>query len=253
MLRKLALGTLASALLAAGGLPGQDGVVGRSYLITPKLGMDDQFEAALSTHAALRRAEMDPWTWHVYTIETGEDAGAYFIISGSHAWSDFDAYDASLPFQQRVGQHWSTTMAPLVGEWSSMLTKVDTSLSALPPAMAQQSAFVHVTGFGIRPGMERQFFGAVAQAHTALRGAGWPQRYAWVYPVSGHDDGPIAWLVTYHASWADMAEPDPSFDAVLTRALGAAGFSKWSDQFGATLRGTTSATLRFRPGLSVIR
>lgn len=253
MFRRIAFGALAAAVISAGGLPAQDGTLGRSYLITPKLGMDDQFDAAISAHAALRRAEMDPWSWAVYTIETGEDAGSYFVRSGNHQWADFDAYDAAMPFQQKVGDHWRTTVSPLIGEWSSMITAVDTSVSLLPTPMPAPAAFVNVTGFKLRPGMERQFFEGVGQAHAALKKANWPHPYLWAYPLSGHEDGPIVWLVSFHDSWADMAEPDPSFEAILMREMGEEEFGKWAERIGASMRGTTSATMRYRPDLSVMR
>lgn len=253
MLRRLALGALATAAITVGTAHAQDDNLARSYLITPKIGQDIQFDAALSAHAALRRAELDPWSWTVYTIETGPDAGSYFIRSGDHRWADFDGYDVSTPFQQKVTQHWNNTVSPLVGEWSSTITRIDTSLSAAPMIETSPPGFANVTAYYLRPEMQRQFGAAVGEAHAALQAAGWSSRYLWAYPVSGAVDGPMMWLVTFSDNWAGMAGPSPSFDQVMTKAMGEAAFTKWGERFLGSIRSVSSFTMRYRPDLSVIK
>ena len=48
-----------------------------------------------------------------------------------------------------------------------------------------------------------------------------------------------------------MADPDPSFRAVMTAKLGEEGYMEWTNNIGATYRGVESYTLRLRPDLSV--
>jgi hypothetical protein len=48
-----------------------------------------------------------------------------------------------------------------------------------------------------------------------------------------------------------MADPDPSFEAVMMAKLGEEGFMEWGNNIDATYRGVESWTLRLRPDLSV--
>ncbi len=58
-------------------------------------------------------------------------------------------------------------------------------------------------------------------------------------------------LVSFHTSWADMAEPEPNVNAVLLQALGQEGLMELLDEFGQAVRGIESVTLRLRPDLGV--
>ena len=58
-------------------------------------------------------------------------------------------------------------------------------------------------------------------------------------------------LVSFHTSWADMADPNPTFEAIMVRALGQDGFMEFVSEVGETYRGTESITIRLRPDLGV--
>ncbi len=73
----------------------------------------------------------------------------------------------------------------------------------------------------------------------------------WSSFVLGGGTGPVMRLVSFHASWADMADPDPSFEAIMMQALGQEGFMEWVNESGQTYRGIESYTLRRRPDLGV--
>ncbi len=225
----------------------QDNNLARMYLVTPKQGMAAQFETALRDHAGWRAANGDPWTWNVYAAETGDDLGVFVIRSGNHSWADFDAYDASFAMQGLV--HWNATVAPLVGTISSGIWAMDMENSSLP-AEPMQPAFVNVTTFHLRPGMEQQFIEMVNQASEILKGHGWTN-FLWESPVSGGGPGPTIDLATLHPNWADMAEPDPDFATIMIQDMGQEGFGEWMSGLGETYRGVESMTVRHRPDMSV--
>ena len=58
-------------------------------------------------------------------------------------------------------------------------------------------------------------------------------------------------LVSFHTSWADMAAPDPTFEAIMVQALGQDGFMEWANELGENYRGVESITRRLRPDLGV--
>ncbi len=245
-LRSLAL-VVATSVGVSANATGQDNLA-RTYSITPKAGMGAQFEAALREHAQWRTANNDPWTWSVSVAETGENLGTYGIRSGGHSWADFDAYDAGFGPQGLV--HYNATVAPLVESTTSTISRIDEDLSQRPPD-GFNLAFVTVTKFQLRPGRAVEFNQLVGQATEILKEDGFPGYWVWSSPVSGGGPGPHMNLVGLNSSWGDMAEADPSFEAVMMAKLGEEGFMEWVNNVGATYRGEESWTVRLRPDLSV--
>jgi hypothetical protein len=221
--------------------------VARTYTIKVKQGMGTQFEAALLEHAQWRAANGDPWDWNVTMRETGEDLGIFGIRSGGHSWADFDAYDAGFGPQGLV--HWTETVQPLVESVSSAITTTDQELSN-PPPDGFASAFVTVTTFHLRPGRGAEFNQLIAQATEIIRDklAGY---WVWSSAISGGGPGPYINLVGFSENWAGMADPDPSFDAIMIQEMGEDGFLEWATALGQTYRGVETMTLRRRPDMDV--
>lgn len=220
----------------------------RHYVVTPRDGMVAQFEAALKSHVQWRIANNDPWTWGVSTVEVGDNLGDYWISSFNHAWADFDAYDSGFGPQGLV--HWNATVAPLVESASSSISTTNQTLSNMAPE-GTPLAFVTISVFHIRPGREAQFNQAVATANEVLRQHEYGAHYVWSTPVIGGGPGPRMSLVALHQNWADMAEPDPSFEDIMMQAMGEDGMQEWMEDIGQTYRGVESYTLRLRPDLGV--
>ncbi len=242
LLASLAVGYVLGSVPASA----QENNLARMYMVTPKEGMAAQFETALRDHAQWRAANGDPWRWEVYAPETG-DLGSVVIRSANHSWADFDAYDASFAMKGLV--HWNATVAPLVEVARSGIWLMDMENSSLPADMAPP-AFVQVTTFHLQPGKEFQFGQLVSQASKMLMKHGWTD-FLWESPVSGGGPGPLIDLVTLHPNWADMMEPDPSFEEIMMQEMGEQGFTKWLTDLGETWRGMETRTLRHRPDLSV--
>ena len=121
----------------------------------------------------------------------------------------------------------------------------------MPTPAGRESAFVNIVTFQLRPGRELQFTEAITSAMATLREHDFPGYYVWTSPVSGGGPGPFMSLVSFHTSWADMAEPDPPFEAIMAQEMGQEGFMEWLDGFGQTYRGVESYVLRLRPDLGI--
>jgi hypothetical protein len=244
-------GALAAAILIGSSVSAfaQDNNLTRGYEVTAKAGMVAQLDAAIRQHAEWRKANSDPWIWTVYTPETGADLGVFVIRSGNHTWADFDAYDQG--FGPEGLLHWNANVAPLIESTSSGISMaLPDNNQPVPPGT--QIAFVTVTTFHIRSGMELPFNELVTQAIGTLKEAHWPGYWLWASPVSGPERGPVMYLASLFENWAAMQEPDPSFEAVMLQAHGQDGFMEWATKIGETLRGTEAVTYRFRPDLSVL-
>ncbi len=246
----LSLVVSTAAVMLTGIIPAhaQDATYARTYAVTPKDGMVAQFEAALQAHAQWRNENNDPWTWGISTVEVGENLGQYRIRSGGHSWADFDSYDAGFGPEGLV--HWNATVAPLVESVSSAITTANEAISNRPPA-GRATAFVNIQTFQLRPGRQPQFTQAINSVTEILKEHNFGGYYVWSSPVLGGGPGPSMSLVSFHTSWADMADPNPTPEAIMVRALGEDGFMEFLSEVGETFRGVESITLRLRPDLGV--
>jgi hypothetical protein len=208
--------------------------------------MAQQFEAALKAHIQWRADNGDPWTWGVSSVEVGADLGEYRIRSAGHSWADFDAYDAD--FGPRGLLHWNATVAPLVEGVSSSISGSNPALNNPAPA-GTPLAFVTVNVYSLRPGREQDFAGAAASATEILVKHDFGGHFVWTTPITGGGPGPTMSLVTLHSSWADMAEPNPTFPSIMIEELGEDGFAEWMGEIGSMYRGVEAYTLRLRPDL----
>lgn len=223
----------------------------RTFKVTPKPGMGAQFEAAFKQHVELRKAEKDPWSWSVFTYETGPDVGSYMIRSGAHSYADFDAYEReTTAFQAKVGEHWTSVVMPLVGEVSSEISMTDTTIAHWPPDWSKIN-FVTVSTYRVPPAMREQFFAQIKIAHTHLMAGGFANYYGWSWPASGGTSSEVR-LAGFHENWADMEQPSPTFGEIMTKAMGEKKMKEWSDTFIKTFMRVDNVTMRWRRDLSVM-
>jgi hypothetical protein len=67
----------------------------RITVITPRDTMSGSFEAGYRRHLQWHRAHGDPWTWHGWTVVSGERLGAFVDGTFGHPGEDFDHAVAS--------------------------------------------------------------------------------------------------------------------------------------------------------------
>jgi hypothetical protein len=243
------VGAAVAVMVTGIGAHAQEQTISRGYTVVPKDGMVAQFEAALKDHVQWRADNGDPWTWGVSTVEVGERLGEYRISSFNHTWADLDAYDAGFGPEALV--HWNATVAPLVESVSSGIWMTLPDLAVPPPEGAPPLAFVTITDFHLRPSQQMQFMQSIAAASEILRNSDFTGYGVWTSNITGGQPGPVVSLVSFHTSWADMAEPDPSFESVVVGEIGEEAFGEWVDTVMGAVRGTQTYTLRLRPDLGV--
>ena len=136
-MRKIIIGLLVMPCLA---IPQEKTVVSVNRVF-PKQDKVQAFEKALATHA--QKYHKGDFSWRVYTIESGPDAGGYHITEGPMSW---DGLDKRGDLGAAHMNDWNTTVAPLLtdrGSQSYSVFRADLSSVALTD-FSDKIAITHV-------------------------------------------------------------------------------------------------------------
>src|SRR5262245_50158225 len=109
-------------LLAAAAL------LARFTTIAPNAGMDADFEAGYRRHLEWHRAHRDPWTWHGWTIVSGERLGLFVDATVDRTIEEVDAPVA--PAEDRADNE--RNVAPHARFVSSSLYRLRPDLGSEP-------------------------------------------------------------------------------------------------------------------------
>lgn len=215
----LALGCLAAEPSAAKAPAGE--LLLEYWTVTPKPGMELQFEKALTEHAQWRRDHKDPWTWYVSAEAYGPETGTYFIRSDGHTWTELGAYDAS-NFSSQANENWDTTVGPYVA-------KIQGSILEWLPAVSHWNTNVstrvaRLQTMYLKQGMEEQFLKVLTEFKKAADEAKWP--YYWGYARSVTGPTPCYTLVMAKPNFAGFEAPKPSFPDAIDGVLGKGATNK---------------------------
>jgi hypothetical protein len=247
-MRKIAIGLLAALVLGlapAGFAQGTDVNVGWVYFSTPKPGMVKQLEEGRKKHMEFHRKQGDSWTWLVWEIMTGESTGAYLSTTFGHSWKDLDGWETKMGSADTAdGQ---TNLSPYVSSQTASLWMVlkDSSHSATTEVPKMQQ----VNHFLLKPGTESDFNDAIRKINDAINKTDWPIHYTW-YALQDGGEGPHYVLTINLNGWADLAEPTPSFDSMLEKAVGKHDASGLIHSFDGSVKREWTETIRLRPELS---
>ncbi len=246
---KLFLPLAALALLALPSLPQEKTVnVGRVVANVPKPGMAKQYEEGRKRHMDWHRKQNDPWTWEVWQVQTGEATGAYLSITFNHTWKDFDTWEEK--FGKGDTADAATNLEPyLTMETDSVWIRM-TDVSR-PPESKEPPKMAAVIHFMVKHGEGADFGYAIRKTHEAIGKTNWPAHYEW-YALANGGEGPHYVLVLPKKSWADMAEIEPSFPAMLEKAFGRHEAESLLRTFGKSVSREWTEMIVYRPDLSYV-
>ena len=234
------------ALPVADAQPVEAGTLAKLWIVQPKAGMTESFEAAFAKHVEWRRENSDPWHWNVYVVVDGQNAGTYFARSAGHHYRDFDDY---IEFQQRANDQWQENVAKYVAKSSSMISRDLPDMSQWEGNTSDYNLF-WVYSSDIKTGRMQDWKEAADAISNELAEAEWPYEWFFIERLSG-GTVPSAALVVPAADWAGMEDPDPSaFDAVAARHDRAKAAEMWQAYY-APIKSTTSYVLRRIPDFEV--
>ena len=237
---------LAVMLLAAPlAIPQEQAPVSRVWNFTAKMGMEAEFEEAVVAHLAFLAEQGHSWQWIGFTVETGENVGDYGFVSGAHALSDFDEYDAEM--RDAAMADFREKVAPYVESMSTSIVAAMPQISR-PPGPEATFNFVQVITFRVRFDQTERFESAVGRYHDALENV----TYTWSQPMSGFEDGPNYTLLLYHDSWASMGGPPDALEAAMVEAYGRPAARSLAEDFSDSVLSVSNWIARLRPDLSYI-
>ena len=105
LMRHFFIGLLVMPVMAIA----QDKTVVSVNRVFPKQDKVAQFEKALASHA--QKFHKADFSWRVYTIESGPDAGGYQLVEGPVTW---DALDKRGDISTEHQSDWNTNIAPVL-------------------------------------------------------------------------------------------------------------------------------------------
>lgn len=211
---------LVLALCVAGSAMAQQqpAEVSRIYYVTPKAGMEMQFEEAVKKHSAWHGQRNDPWQWVVRFNETGSRTGEYLFIAPGHQWKDFD--NPPVPAQEDDA-HFSANVGPYVASWSSAILATRRDLTRTP-ASSPLSPISIVVYFHLRYGQTAKFVDAQRQIREALDKTSAPADETWYQLVASGRNATFV-LTLARANWAAFeGTGGPTMRARVEQTFGAA-------------------------------
>ncbi len=206
------------ALSMAGVAGGQAAkpTVGEYYVLKPKAGNVQQFEAGLKKHMAFHKKTNDTFTWLTWVYVSGPELGSYLIGTGGHAWKDFDG-------REKFEAEHSADVAANVAPYTESMRKTfwiqrpDLSLS---DEGAEPAKFLGVLEFMVKPEGVGPFTEAVMKINEGLKKTNNVTNRSRWYTLASGDDGPRFALVQERNSWAEFEAGPKSLPQMMEEAFG---------------------------------
>lgn len=218
---------------------------------TPKTGAFAQYEAGRKQLAAWRKQANDPSPLFVFMDLTGDETGAYEVVTMGQHWADMDK--PAVTMQDSVAEY-EKVMADANPRVISRIYEHLTDVSSpADPNMTAPPKFSEIITFRVKYAKRVQFRGAMTLIHSAAEKANWPLKFDWYVLYSG---GPLPTyvLVEGHPNWADFEdkpEVKPLRD-VLKDAFGQEEADAVMRNLDDSVDSESSSIIEYRPDLSYI-
>lgn len=185
------------------------------WLIMPKQGMQQEFEAAVIQHMAFRTDAGETRNWEAYSVALGSNPLLYQWRTGGLEWADMDAYVIE-DQEKGLGENWFANVDQYVDHYHHYIEEADYENSDWPADLGQQPLYGVTTwkwkqGAGPASGKARRELSKIAMDDD------WEYNWLWLTRVGGE---PQLMLVAPHDSYADMEDPEQTFFDFVTEKLG---------------------------------
>lgn len=247
-IRSIMLVLLASLCCASPALAQENPSEGiaRVVLITPKEGHRETLVKAITEYHHWIANFEGHHVYQWYEIQTGPDSGKYIARSAGHNWADFDAEP---DWMAEADEAFATNVAPHVQDADVWFTQDMPEFSHWPESFEGYTHFF-VEDWYVRNGQYGNFRRGLQRISEALKAGGFGAYWGFYSVESGGKGGQIQ-LVTANKGWADMAESEPTFFAILSEALGGPeAFDAFMSDWGSSFEVGTNRMVELMPEAS---
>jgi len=217
----------------------------RVVFITAEAGHEKALEEAITSYHHYMADKKGAWRYQWFSIVTGPNTGKYVARSGNHNYADFDAEH---DWDDEAGARFVIEVQPHIAEANVVITKNDDELGIWPDSMEGYNYF-SVTNWYVKSGQNRAYNEGMEKVNTHLKEGGWPNYYAFNYPISGGKNNQVT-LVSPRKNFADMAPKEPKFIDILNKAMGEEEAAAFLAEWSLTYSSGQNQLLRYRPKLS---
>ncbi len=205
-----------------------------AWIMVPNAGQEGEFEKAFNAHLKFRAAKGDPRSWHTYVAVTGSNLNHYIVRYCCTKWGDIDAYN-EWSDNNEVQQHWNANVAQYVESYQHHFDELDLENGKWPEKDPGFKYF-GITDYKVKAGHGQSTAEGIKALSSNAKDMKWPYSWAWIWAVSGESN---LSLVIPYKNYADMTDPEITFDKALATHLGSeekAGeiLKAWSNNFKKT-------------------
>ena len=179
------------------------------WMVVPKAGMAQEFEAAIAAHMAFRDEHEDSRQWLTFTPVIGEKLGIYQFRACCFNWADQDAYGTE-ETDKGFNENWGENVDQYVDHYHHYMNRTDWENSHWPDE-GTSGPFYGVTTWVWKEDAPSASDKAREQMSQLAKDGGWGEKggpWLWLDQIGGKD---VLALVSPHANYADMAPPEQNF------------------------------------------
>jgi hypothetical protein len=199
------------------------------WVMVVKPGMESQFNEAMATHMQFRKDAGEARSWQAYRVALGHNVAPIQYRSCCFDWADLDTYDAA-DTEMGLGENFQATVGQYVEHYHHYLASSDWENSHWPET-GTSGPYYGVTSYTVKTGRGPASAAAAEDMSQLAKNDGWAtedNNWLWLTQIGG--DSTIA-IVTSHANYADMADPEQSLFGFAAEKLGEEEAGKMFDDF----------------------
>jgi hypothetical protein len=207
----------------------------------PKSGKWQDFEKAISLHA--KKYHKDDFSWKVFTIETGPDAGGYMIVEGANNWT---AVDGRGDLGAAHTADWETTVQPLLTDrTSNIYYEYQESLSTV--AQKDYAEKISIQHLFLSPGYRGEFMEFILRPNKKLWEADGAKVAVYDATLSGAPQFAIVTRYPNGLKERDVPNPVPFAERFKKANGGDAAWNKWLEIYKVAVRNQWTEILYGKP------
>ncbi|NOX52513.1 MAG: hypothetical protein GXP16_18575, partial [Gammaproteobacteria bacterium] len=194
------------------------------WIMAPKQGMQEQFEAAVREHVKFRVKAGDSRAWQVYSATIGGKTPRYQLRYCCFNWDEQDSYAAE-DLKRGYSVDWNANVNQYVDQYEHYLEIAEWDNSHWPEGMGQYM-YYGVTTWELKRGVGSGPDEARKQISQIALTKGWADagnRWLWHSRIGGT---PTLMLIEPFKDYADMAPSQASLIDYLAKHMGSAEKAK---------------------------